>query len=212
MSLFLSLWKQYFLYFWPFFNIAAAKINKENIVWKGNYSQVERPLALHKSLPCLQIGGYLYQTVHQMFGGRFISFQRRLFSVYSIKGRNILYKLKAAFTEKAGLPTRDTGADLLPELKYNHRENRLEQVSDGNPLWPVFLIDLFIPVSRPRANLLENGLVLPQINNLPPVSFLLIVLPLAASLVTTTENKLMQHVGTFCASVVFCHLPWILRS
>ena len=75
---------------------------------------------------------------------------------------------KSARTEKAGLPARATGANLLPELKYinkcsAYRENRLEQVSAGDALGPVFLIDLFIPVSGPRVNLLENSLVLPQI-------------------------------------------------
>ena len=39
-----------------------------------------------------------------------------------------------------------------------YRENRLEQVSTGNTLAAVFLIDLFIPVSGARANLLENSL------------------------------------------------------
>ena len=78
---------------------------------------------------------------------------------------NILWApRKGACTVKAGLPARATGANLLPELKYinkcsAYRENRLEKVSAGNTLGPVFLIGLFIPVSEPRVNLLENSLV-----------------------------------------------------
>ena len=69
-----------------------------------------------------------------------------------------------AYTEKAGLPAQATGVNPLPELKYInkcsvHRENRLEPVSAGNPLLPVFRNDLFIPVTGTRANLLENSLV-----------------------------------------------------
>ena len=53
----------------------------------------------------------------------------------------------------AGLPTRETGTNLLPELRYinkfsDHWQNRLVQVLTGNPLSPVFRSELFIPVSR----------------------------------------------------------------
>ena len=58
-----------------------------------------------------------------------------------------------ARTEKAGLPARATGTNLLPELRYvnkssAHSQNRLVQVLTGNPLSPVFRNELFIPVSR----------------------------------------------------------------
>ena len=60
---------------------------------------------------------------------------------------------KGARTEKAGLPARATGTNMLPELRYinkssAHWQNRLVQVLTGNPLSPVFWNELFIPVSR----------------------------------------------------------------